>query len=206
MHKIHWEFEMKTDKLLAYRRSYLLLINKKKTYHQEYFEVLADHWGKMKDSEKFNIFLDLTRELKTLWSINVTGIPIVVSALGTGPKCLDKRLKELEIRGRIGIIQTTALRLALILRRVLETRGDLLSLRLQWKATNQNWCEKPVIIIIIEDNRHEIDCYFESNPTQRSYRKRMIERCEKYAKFNTKSQRPTEKVRISLKKGWFSDF
>ena len=58
-------------------------------------------------------------------------IPIVVGALGTVHKDLEKRLEKLEIRGRIETIQTTALlRLVRILIRIMETRGDL-SLRLQ---------------------------------------------------------------------------
>ena len=54
--------------------------------------------------------------------MKMTVIPIVISALGTIPKGLVKRLKMLEIRGRVETIQTTVLlRSARILRRVLET-------------------------------------------------------------------------------------
>ena len=57
-------------------------------------------------------------------------IPIGVGALGAVPK--EKRPEELEIRGRIETIQMTVLfKSARILRRVLETCGDLLSQRLQ---------------------------------------------------------------------------
>ena len=49
----------------------------------------------------------------------------------------EKRLAEVEIRGRINTRQTSVLlRLARILRGVLETWGDLLSLRLQCKTTS----------------------------------------------------------------------
>ncbi len=59
-------------------------------------------------------------------------ILIVIGALGTVTKGLVQRLEELEIRGRVETIQTTALlRSIRILRRVLETWGDLLSLKLQ---------------------------------------------------------------------------
>ena len=51
----------------------------------------------------------------------VTLKPIVIITLGTIPKDLIKGLEELEIRGRAETIQTTALRLTRILRRVLET-------------------------------------------------------------------------------------
>ena len=54
--------------------------------------------------------------------IIVTFIPIVIGALGTFTKGLIKRLVNLEIKGQVETIQTTALlRWARILRRVLET-------------------------------------------------------------------------------------
>ena len=62
--------------------------------------------------------------------MKVTLITIVVNALGTVPKGLEKRLEELKIRGRIETIHTTVLFIsARMLRRVLKTLGDLPSLR-----------------------------------------------------------------------------
>ena len=62
--------------------------------------------------------------------MRVTVRPIVIGALGTVLKGLKKELEELEIGGRAEPIQTTALfRSTGILRRVLETSEDLLSLR-----------------------------------------------------------------------------
>ena len=46
----------------------------------------------------------------------------------TIPKWLVKGQEELDIRGKVETIQTTALRPAKILRSVLETEGELLSL------------------------------------------------------------------------------
>ena len=64
--------------------------------------------------------------------MKVTIIPIVTGAFGTVTKGLLKGLDDLEIGRRVGTIQTTALlRSGRILRRVLETWGDLLSLKLQ---------------------------------------------------------------------------
>ena len=68
------------------------------------FAATMDHREKTKESEKRNKYLDLGKELKKLWSMKVTVIPIVIGALGTIPKRLD----DLEIRGRAEIIQTTA--------------------------------------------------------------------------------------------------
>ena len=64
--------------------------------------------------------------------MKVSLILIVIGALDRVTKGLIKGLEDLEIRGRVETIQTTALlRSARILRRVLETCGGLLSLRLQ---------------------------------------------------------------------------
>ena len=53
--------------------------------------------------------------------MKVTMIMIVIGALGTVLKVLERGLKQLEIVGRIETIQITALfRLARILRRVME--------------------------------------------------------------------------------------
>ncbi len=59
--------------------------------------VLADHRVKIKESEKRDKCLDLARELKRLWNMKVTLIPIVTSVLGTITKGLIKGLEDLEI-------------------------------------------------------------------------------------------------------------
>ena len=67
--------------------------------------------------------------------VKMTIAVIVIGALGTITKGLLKGLEDLEVGGRVDTIQMTVLlRTARILRRVLETRGDLLSLKLQWKT------------------------------------------------------------------------
>ena len=53
---------------------------------------------------------------------------MVIGDLGTFPKGLEKRLKELEIRGRIEALRQ--LRSARLLRKVLSTCGYLVSFRL----------------------------------------------------------------------------
>ena len=76
----------------------------------------------MKESEKKDNYLDLTRELKKLWNMKVTIEPIVIGALGTITKGLLKGLEDSEVGGRVETIRTTALlKTARILRRVLET-------------------------------------------------------------------------------------
>ena len=108
---------------------------KKRTCKIVDFAVPADHRIKLKECEKKVKYLDFARELKKLWSILVTIIPIVIGAFGTVTKRLLKGLEDLEDGGRVEAIQTTTLwRTARILRRVLETWGDLLSHKLQWKT------------------------------------------------------------------------
>ena len=145
-HKLLWDFDIHTDHLISARRPDLIIFNKKKRPCKIVdFAVLADHRIKMKECEKKDKHLDLARELKKkLWNMQVTIIPIVIGAFGTETKGSLKGREDLEVGGRLETIQTTTLlRKARILRRVLETWGDLLSHRLNWKTIRYRWCEKP---------------------------------------------------------------
>ena len=143
-HKLQWGLNIQTDHLISGRRPDLIIIKKKKrTCKIVNFAVPADHRIKLKECEKKDKYLDLARELKKLRNMQVIIIPIVIGAFGTVTKGLLKGLEDLGVGGRVVTIQTTALfRTAGILRRVLETWGDLLSLRLQWKTISKHWCEK----------------------------------------------------------------
>ena len=122
-HKLLWDFNIQTDHLIPARRPDLIIINRKKrTSKIVDSAVPADHRIKQKECEKKDKYLDLARELKKLWNMPVTIIPIVIGAFGTVTKGLLKGLEDLEVGGRVETIQTTALlRTARILRRVLET-------------------------------------------------------------------------------------
>ena len=54
-----------------------------------------------------------------------------------------------------------------------------------------------------EDNQLSLHSYFKSNPTQRGYRKRMMEIWQELSIFQTTSQRLPDQVRTIVKKGWF---
>ena len=135
-HKLLWDFDIHTDHLVSARRPDLIIINKKKrTCKIVDFAVPANHRIKLKECEKKDKYLDLARELKKLWNMQVTIMPIVIGTFGTVDKRLLKGLEDLEVGRRVETIQSTALlRTARILRRVLKTWGDLLSLKLQWKT------------------------------------------------------------------------
>ena len=121
-YKLLWDFDIQTDQLISARRPDFIIINKKKNRICKIvdFAVLADHRIKLKESKKKDKYQDLARELKKLWNMKVTIIPIMIGVFGTVTKGLLKGLEDLEIR-RVETIQTTLLRTAKILRRILET-------------------------------------------------------------------------------------
>ena len=110
-HKLLWDFDIHTNHLISARRPDLkMVINKKKrTCKNVDFAVPADHRIKLNESEKKDKFLDLARELKNLWKMQVAIIPIVIRAFGTVTKGLLKGLEDLEVRSRVETIQTTTL-------------------------------------------------------------------------------------------------
>ena len=58
------------------------------------FTVPADNRVKMKENKKIDKSLNLASEVKHLWNMKVTVTPIVVGALGTVPKGVEKKLKQ----------------------------------------------------------------------------------------------------------------
>ena len=136
--KTRKELIIQTDHLISAERPDLIIINKKKSICKIVdFAVPVDHRINLKEYEKKDKYLDLARELKKLWNMKVTIVPIVIGALGTVTKGLLKGLEDLEVGGRVETTQTTALlRTASILRRVLETWGDLLSLSSEKPSAN----------------------------------------------------------------------
>ena len=136
-HKFLWDFDIHTDHLILARRPDLIIINKKRKRICKIvdFAVSADDRIKLKECEKEDKYHDLARELKKLWNMKVTIVPIMISAFDTITKGLWKGLEDLEFSGRVEtILMTALLRTSRKLRSVLETWGDVLSLKLQWKT------------------------------------------------------------------------
>ena len=118
LHKLLWDFNIQTDHLIPARRPDLLREKKENLQNCR----LCCPSINLQESEKKDKYLDLARELKKLWNMKVTIVPIAIGALGTITKGLFKGLVDLEVSGRVETIQMTALlRTARILRRVLET-------------------------------------------------------------------------------------
>ena len=86
------------------------------------FAIPANHRVKRKESEKRDKYLDLARELKKLWNIKVTVIPIVI---GTGTEGHGNKRTSGDDPNHsiVEIGQNTR-----------KSPGVLLSPRLQWKA------------------------------------------------------------------------
>ena len=82
-HKLLWDFDIQTNHQISARRPDLIIINKKKKKRKRNwkivdFAVAVDHRIKLKECEKKDKYLDLDRELKKLWNMQVTIIPIVI--------------------------------------------------------------------------------------------------------------------------------
>ena len=60
------------------------------------FAVPADHRIRLKECEKKDKYLDLARELKKLWNMKVTIVPIVIGAFRTITKGLFQRQEDSE--------------------------------------------------------------------------------------------------------------
>ena len=100
--KLLWDFNIHTDHLIPARRPDLIIINKRKRICKIVgFAVPPDHRINLKESEKKDKYLDLVRELKKLWNMKVTMVPIVIGALGTVTKGLCKGPEALEVGGRV---------------------------------------------------------------------------------------------------------
>ena len=135
-HKPPWDFDIHADHVILARRQDPIIINKKKKKKRMskiiVFAVPADHRIKLKECEKKCKYLDRAWELKKNMehkSDNYTNCD----------RCFWYCNLRIIISRRMETIQITALlRASSILRRVLETRGDLLLLSFQWKTISLN--------------------------------------------------------------------
>ena len=114
-HKILRDFKIQSDHLIPARKPELVIIKgkrkrkekKKRTCCLVDFAVSADHKVKIKESKKRDEYLDLDRVLKKkLLSMRMILIPIFEKTI---PRSFERGMEELEIRGQIETIQTTAI-------------------------------------------------------------------------------------------------
>ena len=105
-HKLLWDFDIHTDHLIsAWRPDLIIMNNNKKRKRKKIIckivdpVVPIDYRIKLKECEKKDKYLDLAKELKKLWNMKVTIVPIVIGAFGTITKGLLKGLADLEAGG-----------------------------------------------------------------------------------------------------------
>ena len=118
--KIPWDFSIRTDNEIQARRPDLLVIDKQAMTCKIIDEAIPEDTGvKAKEDEK--IYQDLAREIRKMWGVRTEVIPVVMGALGTVPKRLEKYLESMGVSTPIELIQRTALLgTARILRQVIE--------------------------------------------------------------------------------------
>ena len=110
--KILWDFNIQTDHVIEHRRPDVVVLDKhEKMCHLIDIAVPGDSRveAKEKENEKVQKYQDLARELRKLWQVKVNVVRVVVGALGTIPKELEKHLKEIGTSVRVELLQKAAL-------------------------------------------------------------------------------------------------
>ena len=132
-YKILWDFNIQTDHVIEARRPDMIVIDKETKFAKIIdFAIPYDSRVNSKEVEKTEKYQDLAREIKKLWGMRVTVIPIVIGTLGTTPKKLKKRLEDIGIETRVIELQKTViLHSTRILRKLLEIWEILLMLNLE---------------------------------------------------------------------------
>ena len=160
--KLLWDFEIQTDHQISARRPRLISINNNNNNNNKKDNLQNCRLCSQSEKEcaKRVKYLDNARELRKLWNMKVTIIPLVIGALGTVTKGFVQGLEDLEIRGRVETIQTSDIEIG---QNTEKSSGDLKKLvfpqnpvrnhqlTLVWKALKR---ELIIIIIIIIRRLH----------------------------------------------------
>ena len=122
--KILWDINIQTDHVIEHRRPDIVVLEKKEK-KAVLIDIAVPGDGRIerKEEEKMERYEELGRELKKLWKLTsqVKVVPIVVGALGTTPKKLEKSLEMIGVQLSVGLLQKVALLgTARILRKVME--------------------------------------------------------------------------------------
>ena len=101
-HWIPWDFEIQTDLLILATKPNLVISNKKRKAAIQWtlLSLQATDWNSKKAKRERQVLGPFLRT-KKLWNMRMTVIPIVIGILGTISKSLERRLEEMEIKGRI---------------------------------------------------------------------------------------------------------
>ena len=142
-----WDFTIQTDREIRHRRPDIV-IQKKKAKETIIVDIAVprDSNALQKETEKYEKYQDLAREIKRIWKSRTKVVPVVVGTLGSVSKKLAGHLEQIGIKNRTRTMQKSALlRSAHILRKVCGLR-----MRLDWIfLPRENPCAKFYIIIIM---------------------------------------------------------
>jgi len=121
--KILSDMNIQTDHVMKHRRPDIVVVDKdNKRALLTDNAVPADARVEEKKQKNMNRYQDLARDLKSLWKVETKVILIVVGALGTVVKGLEKNLKKARSNVTVELLQKAALLGTLqILRRVLDS-------------------------------------------------------------------------------------
>ena len=120
--KLLWDFTIQTD-LEIHHRKPDIVIQKEKAKKTIIVDIAVPGYSNVlqKETEKYEKYQDLAREIKRIWKSRTKVVPVVVGALGSVSKKLAGKLKQLGIKDQTRTMQKSALLgLAHILRKVLE--------------------------------------------------------------------------------------
>ena len=84
MHRLLWEFDTEIGHIISAKQPDWMIVKKKK--HLPNGGLCCLSRVKIKEGDNMDKYMTLVRELKDLWIMKVTVIPIVIGALGTIPK------------------------------------------------------------------------------------------------------------------------
>ena len=119
--KTLWDFNIQTDNIIEHRRPDMIIINKTSKKAQSVdFAVPTDHRIEIFQQRKIENYQDLKPELQKFSNLKTSIVPIVIGALGTIPKSLEKHLSALNVEVNISQMQRVLLNSARIIRKVLE--------------------------------------------------------------------------------------
>ena len=108
--KLLWHFTIQTDREIQHRRTDILI--QKKTAKEAIIVDIAvpgDSNVLQEETEKYEKYQDLAREIKNIWKSRTKVVLVVVGALGSVSKKLAGHLEKLGIKDRTRRMQKSAL-------------------------------------------------------------------------------------------------
>ena len=104
--KILRDFTVQTDHEIYGKRPDVIVVQKDKNLYQIIdFACPCDRRVDTKELEKIEHYQDLARQLRNIWNMKVSVIPLVIGALGTTPIKLRNWLKKIGIETQITELQ-----------------------------------------------------------------------------------------------------